>query len=387
MKRFLIFVKKETLQILRDYRTMLIVILMPAVQIILFGFALSTEVNNVDVAIYAPQRGNTARRIADRIAANPYMNFKGYIKSTDEIDKKMRNGNIDIAIAIDNGIDKVEAETSPQKTVIQIFADASNPVAANTASGYVMSIINDETGGQEMPIEIETRMLYNPQLQSSYIFVPGILGFIILIICAMITSISIVREKETGTIDMLLVSPVRPIVVIGAKLVPYFVLSCVNLATILILAKYLLGVPMQGSVLLICAISLLYIVLSLAFGILVSTISKNQIMAILICAVVMIIPVIMLSGLIFPMAILICAVVMIIPVIMLSGLIFPIENIPAALQYLSCIVPARWYIEAMRKLMIEGQPFAAIIWQTAILVAMTATFLFLAIRNLNKTMR
>ena len=259
MKRFLIFVKKETLQILRDYRTMLIVILMPAVQIILFGFALSTEVNNVDVAIYAPQRGNTARRIADRIAANPYMNFKGYIKSTDEIDKKMRNGNIDIAIAIDNGIDKVEAETSPQKTVIQIFADASNPVAANTASGYVMSIINDETGGQEMPIEIETRMLYNPQLQSSYIFVPGILGFIILIICAMITSISIVREKETGTIDMLLVSPVRPIVVIGAKLVPYFVLSCVNLATILILAKYLLGVPMQGSVLLICAISLLAI--------------------------------------------------------------------------------------------------------------------------------
>ncbi len=364
MKRFLIFVKKETLQILRDYRTMLIVILMPAVQIILFGFALSTEVNNVDVAIYAPQRGNTARRIADRIAANPYMNFKGYIKSTDEIDKKMRNGNIDIAIAIDNGIDKVEAETSPQKTVIQIFADASNPVAANTASGYVMSIINDETGGQEMPIEIETRMLYNPQLQSSYIFVPGILGFIILIICAMITSISIVREKETGTIDMLLVSPVRPIVVIGAKLVPYFVLSCVNLATILILAKYLLSVPMQGSVLLICAISLLYIVMSLAFGILVSTISKNQIMAILICAVVMIIP-----------------------VIMLSGLIFPIENIPVALQYLSCIVPARWYIEAMRKLMIEGQPFAAIIWQTAILVAMTATFLFLAIRNLNKTMR
>ena len=348
MKRFLIFVKKETLQILRDYRTMLIVILMPAVQIILFGFALSTEVNNVDVAIYAPQRGNTARRIADRIAANPYMNFKGYIKSTDEIDKKIRNGNIDIAIAIDNGIDKVEAETSPQKTVIQIFADASNPVTANTASGYVMSIINDETGGQEMPIEIETRMLYNPQLQSSYIFVPGILGFIILIICAMITSISIVREKETGTIDMLLVSPVRPIVVIGAKLVPYFVLSCVNLATILILAKYLLGVPMQGSVLLICAISLLYIVLSLAFGILVSTISKNQIMAILICAVVMIIPVIM---------------------------------------HLSCIVPARWYIEAMRKLTIEGQPFAAIIWQTAILAVMTAAFLFLAIRNLNKTMR
>ena len=299
MKRFLIFVKKETLQILRDYRTMLIVILMPAVQIILFGFALSTEVNNVDVAIYAPQRGNTARRIADRIAANPYMNFKGYLESAKEIDSRMKSGNIDIAVAINDKIDKVYAQTTSPVTVVQIFADASNPVAANTASGYVMSIINDETGGQEMPIEIETRMLYNPQLQSSYIFVPGILGFIILIICAMITSISIVREKETGTIDMLLVSPVRPIVVIGAKLVPYFVLSCVNLATILILAKYLLGVPMQGSVLLICAISLLYIVLSLAFGILVSTISKNQIMAILICAVVMIIPVIMLSGLIF----------------------------------------------------------------------------------------
>lgn len=364
MKRFLIFVKKETLQILRDYRTMLIIILMPAVEIVLFGFALSTEVNNVDVAIYAPHRGNTTDEIANRISANPYMNFKGYLSSTEEIDRQMKKDDIDIAIAIGKDIDKVAAGNMPPKTVIEIFADASNPVTARTATGYVTSIIGMETGGMEMPAEIETHMLYNPQLLSSYVFVPGILGFIILIICAMNTSISIVREKETGTIDMLLVSPVRPIVVIGAKLVPYFILSCVNLVTILFLAKYLLEVPMQGNIVLICAISLLYIVLSLALGILVSTMSDNQVMAILICAVVMIIP-----------------------VMMLSGLIFPIENIPEALQYLSCIVPARWYIEAMRKLMIEGQPFTAIIKQTLILSAMTIAILALAIRNLNKKMR
>ena len=367
MKRFIVFIKKETLQILRDYRTMLIVILMPAVQIVLFGFALSTEINNIDVAVYAPIRNNTINNISNRIASNSYINFKGYLNNAQEINHAMKSGETDIVIAFSRHIDEVEAGAMPAETSVEIIADASNPVSAKTATGYVSSIISEnlaETAGASNPIKIEPHMLYNPQLQSSYIFVPGILGFIILIICAMITSISIVREKETGTIDMLLVSPVRPIVIVGAKLVPYFALSCVNLATILILAKYLLDIPMQGSIVLICGISLLYIIMSLAFGILVSTISKNQIMAILICAVVMIIP-----------------------VIMLSGLIFPIENIPVALQYLSCIVPARWYIEAMRILMIEGQPFSAVLKQTVILSSMTVIFLFLAIRNLNKTMR
>ena len=176
----------------------------------------------------------------------------------------------------------------------------------------------------------------------------------------MITSISIVREKETGTIELLLVSPVRPLIVIGAKMIPYFLLSCLNLVTILVLAKYLLNVPMEGSLTAICGISLLYILLSLALGVCVSTLATNQVTAIIVCAVVMIIP-----------------------VIMLSGLIFPIENIPVALQYLSTIVPARWYIDAMRKLMIEGLPFGAVLQQTGILVAMTVILIIVALKKFN----
>lgn len=362
MKRFLIFVRKEMLQILRDWRTMLIIILMPIVQIILFGFAISTEVNNVDVAIVAPHYSETVRQMAERLDANSYTSLRpGLLTSTDEAEALMRKGEIHIAVVVDPQIDRILAGSTVSRCPIELLCDASNPVISRTSATYVSSIIQQCFPSAEAPFSVDTHMLYNPQLQSSYIFVPGILGLIILIICTMITASSIVKEMETGTMDLLLVSPVRSTVMIGAKMVPYFLLSCLNLASILLLSKFLLQVPMQGSLLSIVGVSLLYTVLSLSLGILISTVAKTQAQAIIV------------SG-----------VVLLMPVMMLSGLMFPIESIPTILQYASTIVPARWYIEAMRKLMIEGLPIQEVLTQTGILAGMTVTFLSLALFNLNK---
>ena len=350
------------LQILRDWRTMLIIILMPIVQIILFGFAISTEVNNVDVAIVAPHYSETVRQMAERLDANSYTSLRpGLLTSTDEAEALMRKGEIHIAVVVDPQIDRILAGSTVSRCPIELLCDASNPVISRTSATYVSSIIQQCFPSAEAPFSVDTHMLYNPQLQSSYIFVPGILGLIILIICTMITASSIVKEMETGTMDLLLVSPVRSMVMIAAKMVPYFLLSCLNLASILLLSKFLLQVPMQGSLLSIVGVSLLYTVLSLSLGILISTVAKTQAQAIIV------------SG-----------VVLLMPVMMLSGLMFPIESIPTILQYASTIVPARWYIEAMRKLMIEGLPIQEVLTQTGILAGMTVTFLSLALFNLNK---
>ena len=197
-------------------------------------------------------------------------------------------------------------------------------------------------------------------MKSAYNFVPGIMGLIFILICAMLTSVSIVREKETGTMEVLLVSPVRPIRIIFAKMIPYFLLSCLNLASILLLARFVLGMPMSGSLAGLVGISLLYLMLALVLGLLISTLANNQVTAMLI------------SGML-----------LMLPIIMLSGMVFPIENMPGILQGVSCIIPARWYIEAARKLMIEGVPFADVLREVLILAAMTAVLIGVALRKFN----
>ena len=207
---------------------------------------------------------------------------------------------------------------------------------------------------------VTTRMLYNPQMKSSYNFVPGIMGMLFILICAMMTSVSIVREKETGTMEVLLVSPVRPMHVIITKLVPYFVLSCVVLAAILLIAYGLLGLPLSATVLNVVWVSLLYILLSLALGILISTMTERQVTALLVSAMLFMLP-----------------------VIMLSGMLFPIENMPEVLQWVSYLVPARWYIDTMRKLMIEQLPVSGVWENIMVMGGMTLLIVIIAIRKFN----
>jgi ABC-2 type transport system permease protein len=360
MNGFASFVRKETLHIFRDPRTMLIALLMPVVQILLFGFALSTEVNNVDVAVVAPHRSETVRQAVERMAANPNFTFTGYIPSG-EIDRTLRSGRADAVAVFADDFDRRMTDLATGRAdtgaALQLVMDASNTNTAQAGAAYLRSVLLDNVADG---VGVETRLLYNPRMKSAYNFVPGIMGLIFILICAIMTSVSIVREKETGTMEVLLVSPVRPIRIVFAKMIPYFVLSCLNLASILLLARFVLGVPMSGGIVGIVGLSLLYIVLALALGLFISTVARTQVTALLVSAMLMLMP-----------------------MIMLSGMVFPIGNMPAPLRWLSCIVPARWYIAAIRRLMIEGLPFTAVLREFAILAAMTAGLIAVALRKFN----
>lgn len=343
-------IKKEALHIMRDRRTLLVVLVMPIVLLILFGFAISMEVNNVKVAVVTGTHDDLTRNAIERLKVNPYTTFTALI-SHSEIDRTLRSGKADIVAVMvsDNG-----------RLRVQIVADASNTVNAKTAAAYVEGIIS---GGNRSYSPV-IRTLYNPQLKSSYNFVPGILGMIFILICAIMTSVSIVSEKETGTMNLLLVSPVRPGVVIIGKLIPYFLLSCILLALMLAISYAFLDLPYYGNIVNIVAVSVIYIVLALSIGLLVSSIVTTQLAALIVSAMMFMIP-----------------------VITLSGMIFPIDNMPEPLQWFSCIVPARWYISAMRKLMIQGLPLRLVLTETAILAGSTLAILALAIRKFHASTR
>lgn len=343
-------IKKEALHIVRDKRTLLVVLVMPIVLLILFGYAISMEVNNVRVAVVTGKHNDLTRNAIERLRVNQYTTFAGEIPHS-EIDRTLRSGKADIVAVMvsENG-----------RLRVQIVADASNTVTAKTASAYVEGIIAG-SGGNFAPV---LRTLYNPQLKSSYNFVPGILGMIFILICAIMTSVSIVSEKETGTMNLLLVSPVRPGVVILGKLIPYFLLCCILLALMLALSYALLDLPYYGNILNITGVTVIYIILALSIGLLVSSIVKTQLAALIVSAMMFMIP-----------------------VITLSGMIFPIDNMPEVLQWLSCIVPARWYISAMRKLMIQGLPLHLVMTDTAILGGYMLTILALAISKFRSSTR
>jgi len=356
---FLSFVKKESLHILRDKRTMLIVMLIPVVLMVLFGFAISTEVNNVNVAVVAPDRTDSVRDAVNRLATNEYFTFKGYI-SPEEIDSKLRSGEVSAVVCFASDFDRRVVQISagvPSTPVTQLIVDAANVNTAGVATAYMQGVLLGTASQQSM---FETRMLFNPQMKSAYNFVPGLMGLIFILVCAMMTSVSIVREKEVGTMEVLLVSPVRPVKIIFAKMIPYYAISCIVLTLILLLARYLLDVPMTGGVSGIVALSLLYLVLSLSLGLFVSTIATTQVAALLISAMVMMLP-----------------------MLMLSGMLFPIENMPKFFQWVSCIIPARWFIDATRKMMIQGVSIS-VVWQdVAILSAMTVVLITVSLKKFN----
>lgn len=360
MGGFLSFVKKETLHILRDPRTMFIVLLLPIVQTLLFGFAISVEIVNIDFVVVASKHTEKIRNQVDRLAVNPYLTFKGYVDDI-KADDILRRGDADAIIVFADDYDRLTIEEANNEVIgkaVQIIFDASNPNIAASGTGYIRSILTADS--QTDAVTPNTHLLYNPQMKSAYNFVPGIMGLIFILICALMTSVSIVREKEVGTMEVLLVSPVRPMRIIFAKMIPYFLLSCVNLISILLLAGGVLDIPMSGSIGELIGISVLYLILALALGLFISTLSNNQ-----------------------STALLIAVMLLMLPIIMLSGMIFPIENMPNILQWVSCIIPARWYIEAMRKLMIEGLPFMYVIKEFTILVLMTLALIGISLKKFN----
>lgn len=329
---------------------------MPVLQIILFGFAITTELNHSRVAVLDPSKDAVTTRITERIDENRYFSVVKELSSASDIETVFRHDEADIVVAFTPDFD---ANLSTGEAGIQLVVDATDPNTGNMMAGYVQGIVGQalQSGTQSSPI-VQTHLLFNPQMKSAYNFVPGVMGLILMLICAMMTSISIVREKETGTMEVLLVSPIRPIFIILAKAVPYLVLSCVNLATILLLSVYVLHVPVEGSLWTLSFLSLLLIAVALSLGLLISCVVQNQVAAMIV------------SGMGLMM-----------PVMLLSGMIFPIESMPVVLQWISNIIPARWYIQAVKKVMIEGLGMAAVWHEALILSGMAALLIGLSLKK------
>ena len=336
MKKFLSFVLKESKHILRDRRTMLILFGMPVVLMLLFGFAITTDVRNVRTVIVADHLSTPDMQRVERLAASEYFTIVATASTPAEAERFVRSQKADLAIVF-----------ASEKGGIQLVVDGADPNMAQQWATYAQQVIANPPLG---PVNV--KMLYNPQMKSAYNFVPAIMGMLLMLVCAMMTSVSIVREKERGTMEVLLVSPVRPLMVVVAKAVPYLLLAVVILGIILLMARFVLGVPLAGSLFWIVAVSIVYIILALALGLLISNVAQTQMMALLLSAMVLLMP-----------------------IVMLSGMLFPVESMPVALQWLSAIVPPRYYIEAMRKLMIMGVGIGEVLTEVGILVLMTLALL------------
>lgn len=362
MKQFISFVRKEFYHIFRDKRTMLILLVMPVIQIILFGFAITTEVKNTRVAVFDPSKDVTTEHIKAKIQASQYFNIVEELTHSGQINDVFKSGDINLVIVFSENFAGNLLHTG--EAAIQLIADGTEPNQASTLTGYASNILSsyqqELTEQYQIPYRItpEIKMLYNPQSKSAYNFVPGVMGLILILICAMMTSIAIVREKETGTMEVLLSSPLKPIYIILAKAVPYFTLSIVNLTTILLLSVYVLGVPIQGSMFWLVLTSLIFIFLALSLGLLISTVVESQMAAMLV------------SGMGLMM-----------PVMLLSGMVFPIESMPEILQWVSAIVPARWYNAAIKKLMIEGVEIQFVFKEISIITIMAITLMIISLKK------
>jgi ABC-2 type transport system permease protein len=362
MKQFFAFVKKEFSHVFRDRKTLLMLFGVPIVQIVLFGFALTNEIKNSNIVIVDNAKDLASQQIITKIASTDYFKIRKELMNASQIDAAFKSGDIKLAIVFPENFYTDLLHSN--KAQIQVIADASDPNTGTTLTNYVTGIIADyqaqlnATVNVPEQINIDTRMLYNPDLKGAPNFVPGVIAMVMLLICVMMTSISIVREKELGTMEVLLVSPFKPLYVILAKAVPYLVLSLINLTVILVLSVFALDLPIKGSILLLYAVSTMYIITSLALGLLVSTGAKSQ------------------YG-----AMTLSLVGMMLPTMMLSGYIFPIENMPWVLRVLSNVVPAKWFYIIIKDVMLKGLGFSYIWKETLILFGMTVFFLTLSLRN------
>ena len=349
MKQFFSFILKETKHIIRDKRTMLMLFGMPIIMMLLFGFAITNDVRNVRVVIVMSNADNATQQVADRLAASEYFTLTKVVATPADAEKAIRNQEADMAVVF-------AKDFASRKSGYQLIVDGADPNMAQQWTTYANAVINNTEAKA-----VNTKLLYNPQMKSTYNFVPAIMGTLLMLVCAMMTSISIVREKEKGTMEVLLVSPTKPLMIIVAKLVPYLVLAFTILSIILLMSSFVLGIPIKGSLFWIYVVSTIYILLALSLGILVSTIAETQLVALLISAMLLMMP-----------------------VIMLSGMMFPIESMPKILQYISAIVPTRYYISAMRKLMIMGIGIEEIYFEVSILISMLIALMSLALVKFNK---
>lgn len=361
MKRFLAFVRKEFKHLLRDYRTVFIIFGIPIVQLLLFGHVITTEIKDAEIGILDLSKDQASNELTQKLLASGYFQVSEDIQHINQAEELFRKGKVKELIVIEEGFDKKLHKGGNAQ--LQIITDASDPNMANILSNYTKAIIAQylaekfSEDGKPL-IGVENRMLYNEELRSANMFVPGTIVLILMLISALMTSISIAREKELGTMEILLVSPLRPLQIILGKVVPYLTLSVLNSIVILGVGYFIFDVPIRGSVPLLFGLCTLFIFLALSLGILISTVVKTQQAAMLIS----------LAGLMLP-------------TILLSGFIFPLENMPKVLQYISIAMPPRWFLAALKDVMLKGLGFAYVWDEILIMSGMLVAFIGISVRK------
>ena len=362
MKRFRGFVKKEFIHIFRDVRTLLILFGMPVAQILIFGYVVTNEIKEARIAVYDKSKDHVTREITDKLVSSGYFILSKNVQDPSGIEETFKKGEIKEIIVFEQNF--AEKLTNEKSATVQILLDATDANIANLLQSYTSGIIRDYStdimvSGQKIPqMEIKPRMLFNNELKAVYMFVPGTMALILMIVTAMMTSISITREKEMGTMEVLLVSPLKSIQVIMGKVFPYVFLAFINGITIIAMGYFVFDMPVSGSLILLLAETLLYIIMALSLGIFISTISNSQ-----------------------QMAMFISMFALLLPTMLLSGFIFPIENMPWPLQWLSTIIPAKYYIILIKNIMIKGTGLLYIWKETLVLLLMTGIFIGLSIKN------
>ncbi len=349
MRQFISFVIKETRHILRDKRTMLILFVMPVMMMLIFGFAITNDVKNVRTVVVTSQMDHQTQASVNRLSTSEYFNVIATVGTPKEAELLIRNQKADMAIVF-------ASDYASKHSGIQFIVDGSDPNMAQQWTNYAQqTILNPKLSS------LNAKLLYNPQMKSAYNFVPAIMGMLMLLICAMMTSVSIVREKERGTMEVLLVSPVQPLMIIVAKTIPYLLQALLILGIILLMSVTVLDVPLSGSLGWILVVSLIYILLALSLGLLISNIAQTQFVALLVSAMVLLLP-----------------------TVMLSGMLFPVESMPTILQWVSAVIPPRYYIQAMRKLMIMNVGIGEVWREVAVLIGMTVLLLTISLVKFNK---
>ena len=362
MTQLLSFIKKEFYHIFRDSRTMLILFGIPVIQLLVFGAVIKNEIKDLHIAIYDQSKDETTQKITNKLLSSGYFILDENIDNLDDIDAIFKKGKVREVIIFENNFGKNLIKEGIAE--MQIIADASDPNTAKLAISYTKAIVNDylkkEYPEMQMPMQItpEVRMYFNEEMQSSYMFVPGVMAMILMLISAMMTSISITREKELGTMEILLVSPLKPAQIIIGKVIPYLLLSITNAFVIVLMGHFVFGVPITGSFVLLMLETVLFIMMALCLGIFISTAAKNQMVAMFISLI----------GLMLP-------------TLLLSGFIFPIENMPLPLQIFSNIMPAKYFIIIIRAIMLKGVGLLYIWKETAVLLGMTLLFIGLSVKK------
>jgi ABC-2 type transport system permease protein len=362
MKQLFAFIQKEFYHVFRDKRTLLILFGLPVVQIILFGFALNSEVKNIGITFLDNARDNNSQQIINRIETSSYFLVKEPVLNYADIEKRFKESSIKCALIFppDFSNDLVRSG----KAQVQVIADASDPNTATILVNYLTAIFsNYQKQLKPFPqpsylIIPEVRLLYNEEQNGSLNFIPGVIALIFMIVCTALTSVSVVREKELGTMEILLVSPFSPVRVLIAKAVPYLVLSVINFIIILMLSVYLLDVQIKGSLLLLFGESIIFIITCLSLGLLISNVTETQ-----------------------QIAMLISMMGMMLPTLLFTGFMFPIENMPLPFQIISQIIPSRYYYIIIKAVMLKGLGFSYIWKETLILTCMSAFLLAVALKN------